>query len=812
VALGLAALLVLYRPFTGGLVYGLVPTTAWMLACMLAVLAWLIEQGLRGEIRVRMGAAGWCFAALLLAGLVSALRAGNWFAGLHWWVLFATYGLTGFAVLQAAADERARRLLGACLLATGAAVAAYALWHAAFYKPALRDWLQAEGELFRTRLGLGSAMAGDLRARVESTRVGGHFLTANQLADFLLLTGFPLAGFALWARRRGRAVFAGATCAAGAAALVFVLTRSKGAAISGVFGLGVLGLTAGRGWVQRHLRAVALVSAGVLVLAGAAMAAGLAPGPGQFAESFAVRVGYWRTSVRIFLRRPLLGVGPGSWGPWYAMLKQPGFEETQSAHNAYLQMLSENGAAGLLLFAGFLALAFRRCLARPVAEQPAEEPSEPQGAPTVAPVLAAGLALLLHAVLVRGLHPPAQGGPEWLRTAWLAPYVLVAVVWGGVYHLAVRSGVRWRDLAPWAVAGLAAFLLHSAAEVTWRIPALGGTAMALMALTAACSDPPRARRVPIKDLAGGLLVLLGALLVMLWTLLGVQRALSYDTHLELAEANRRDLRTGAVAYMADPRTAARRIVRATTRHHAAACQELPWHWEGWLKRGEWLASRTARVLDPENASLQQAAECAHRAARLAPYQAVPRKLLGDVMRSMDRHDEALQAYRQARDLHPSLPTAWFAVARQAERAGRPPEVVCANYAQALALLPRQYHERNRVVARREQWLDFVESFSDDTPDLPDAPSPALRRLLGSAAVVARLSPGAAGPPPGHSARETARHLAQGVPDAAAVVQEWDALSAEQRSERLWQTLAPRLWLWALQARLHLCTTMANAHE
>ncbi|MCK4374748.1 MAG: hypothetical protein KAX19_05440, partial [Candidatus Brocadiae bacterium] len=200
----LLALVVFYRPMVSGSVYALAPGAVFGLLLLASALLWLGSEVACGRLRVRFGLAGLAFAALAAATLVSALRAGNWFAGLQWWWLLVTYGLTAFLILQLGGREPERSFLLSCLLATAAALAAYGLWHYALYMPALRRWLAHEPDFFRTAVRATGPISADLAARVEADRATGGFITANQLADFLVLTFFPLAGIAVNRWRVGR--------------------------------------------------------------------------------------------------------------------------------------------------------------------------------------------------------------------------------------------------------------------------------------------------------------------------------------------------------------------------------------------------------------------------------------------------------------------------------------------------------------------------------------------------------------------------------------------------------------------------------
>ncbi|MHC4789512.1 MAG: hypothetical protein ACYS8K_09970, partial [Planctomycetota bacterium] len=237
-SLCLVGLTVLYRPMVSGLGPAAASTALFGLLLLGALLLWISSELAAGRLRLRFGRSGLALTAFLAATALSSARAEDWFAALQWWLLIGTYGLTAFLVLQLATAEPEGRFLLSCLLATAVALAAYALWHYALYMPALRKWLELEPELVRAAAGVPADMAEDLRARVAADRAYGSFLTPNQLAGFLAIAAFPLAGLAAARWRRWRTATGPARRPLGAAALTaaallplvlaLALTRSKG--------------------------------------------------------------------------------------------------------------------------------------------------------------------------------------------------------------------------------------------------------------------------------------------------------------------------------------------------------------------------------------------------------------------------------------------------------------------------------------------------------------------------------------------------------------------------------------------------------
>ena len=68
-----------------------------------------------------------------------------------------------------------------------------------------------------------------------------------------------------------------------------------------------------------------------------------------FTKSFKVRWEYWQASLFMIRDNPLRGYGLGNFGEIYARYKLPMAEETQMAHNNYLQVWVEMGAGGFLI-------------------------------------------------------------------------------------------------------------------------------------------------------------------------------------------------------------------------------------------------------------------------------------------------------------------------------------------------------------------------------------------------------------------------------------------------------------------------------
>lgn len=811
----LTAFVILYRPMASGLVDTLPSTAIFGLLLLTCVLLWLGSELLRGEVRVRLGLPAAAFGAFVAASLASSLIAENWFAGLRWWLLIGTYGLTGFLVMQMARREPERRFFHSCLLASAVALAAFGLWHYVLYMPALRGWLAREPDFFRGAVGAAGPMARDLEARVAADRAYGSFITANQLADFLVVTIFALGGCALWlwrARREARQ-HAGAvlgakrpswwiTCTLAAMLSLLYLTRSKGGWAAFLFGLAVVGLTAGRRLVRRHRWAAPAGVAAAIVLLLIAYEAGALPRPRQFADSLGVRLGYWQTSIRIGRERPLLGVGPGSWADWYAMLKEPEFEETRSPHSLYFQLWAETGAAGLLLWAAFWAVLFVQAL-RPAAA-PGEDAAEAGGPPddgrtraaerprwlTVAGPAMAAAALLFDYGLMGTFSPPRYV-PDWLQAMPWLPYVGIWAVWAATFLSLYGPGLRGIASSPWPLtAGLAAFLLHSAAEFTLQVPAIGGTVAVLCGLLLSGSGAPAERRVRLGPAGqAAVLAVVGACIV-LYSAVAVRRVVTAGSSTEAADS----IRMGLASPQGAPD--ARSRIEEATAEARRACAALPWDDAAWRELAVWLLSAG----DPS--MLAEAVRVAERAAELNPLHSANWSLLGTARAWAGDAVGAAQAYERAARLHPSLPESWYRYGRALERAGRR-DAAAEAFGRALELMPRQYHPRNLVLGGPSELMQLWREGAGAAPGAS---------LLSTAADLASRVEGAH-IPAGAPERDLVSRLTKGLPGAPELAHRWDSYDEPTRERELWNVLGGRLWGWALRAKLQaLEEGQRNAQE
>ena len=191
----------------------------------------------------------------------------------------------------------------------------------------------------------------DLQLRLTSNRVFSTLVYPNALAGFLVVAFAPVLAWLWGCRLRLWLKWVALACLGTAMVFCLALTGSRGGFIAfAAMVLAGLLVASRRAWWA--LMAVAAI-AGVYVTAQQVglIRHGLA--------SASARGDYWRGAVAIAQDHPWLGTGPGTFGSIYPKYKTAMTEEAQLVHNSYLQMWSDSGVAGAVVFALLWLVALR---------------------------------------------------------------------------------------------------------------------------------------------------------------------------------------------------------------------------------------------------------------------------------------------------------------------------------------------------------------------------------------------------------------------------------------------------------------------
>ncbi len=309
-----------------------------------------------------------------LAFLLSCTATLDVFRTLQSAPLVLSYLMFYFLLMQTHSPRRARL----CWTALGcgcALVTLYGLYQYYYGLAETRAWVQAHMDL--------SKYPQRFSGRLSSNRVFSTFVYPNSLGSYFLMV-LPLLSILLVRGRERLAYYPGAAAAVALAVAsvffgvapnllprgvaasflfpvlawyVFALTGSQGAFASMAAAFAVVcGVLAPR--VRWVLLAAVLLAAGALAVSPAARARVIK------LPSLSARVQYWQAGFGMVLDHPLLGSGPGTFGALYARYMLPGAEETQMAHNHYLQTWAESGTLTFVAFTFIWITALLRLLSK----------------------------------------------------------------------------------------------------------------------------------------------------------------------------------------------------------------------------------------------------------------------------------------------------------------------------------------------------------------------------------------------------------------------------------------------------------------
>ena len=381
------------------------------------------------------GATGWRRAALLLLPLAGAsllLAGGGRARGMDEAAAFALFALAVLLGRRIAPRPDATARLLALVALLGAAVSLQAIVQHHWAYPETAAALRAAQD----------PAADPYLVRLEAGRPAGPFSLPAALAGFLALA-LP-ATLAAWRGARGVVVRAAWGAALVAQGYALLLTRSLGGLLAATVALGLVAAH-GRARSSRVAIAAALLFAAGATIFVYARRAEIGARPGG--DPVSLRLGNWRAAVEMIRDHPILGVGPGRFPAFYPRYVRPGMNETQFAHNSYLQIGATWGAWAL----GPLACGVAVCLARRGRRDPA-----------TAAAAAAGAGFLLHnvydftfflpgvalpAALLLGIGSPPRGRGEAFGGAAAAgaaargASVLVAILF--LLHAATGDRSAW---------------------------------------------------------------------------------------------------------------------------------------------------------------------------------------------------------------------------------------------------------------------------------------------------------------------------------------------------------------------------------
>jgi len=482
--LGLVALVVL--PLLRPLVWsgGPLDTAGTLYLVLLAggIAIGLLHQALTGQ-RLRRGPAFWLGVAVLAVCVVGCMRSDWALRSWQWWLEWTLHCLAPIAL-----GPLIRRRPGLVVAGLVAGLAVEALimgGQARWERPAQMAELAADPGLVELE-----AQRGQVAVRLSSWRLDGTFLLANATGTYFAML-LPLVAGCAWTawRRWGsgadgggprpRAIGAAVlwTGFAAVAGVGLLRTGSKAAIIAVLAALALAALVSIRrlGWRWAAVSGCAAVLIAALTVPAVQTA---------LRASAGVRLDYWRGALALITERPWVGHGMDGFHSHFPRVMPDASEPTIIVHNEYLQAAVDLGLPAAALFVLWCLVLLRRL--RPAAAGPAL-PTTGLSIGQIAAVLGVIAWFLVGAGLL-GERLRYWPSPDWWSALVADPaysiHLFTVLAVAGLVLSALRQVPPLPTWAP--MAGVAACLLHAAADFHLHSAQVVGTCAWLAGLGLAC--------------------------------------------------------------------------------------------------------------------------------------------------------------------------------------------------------------------------------------------------------------------------------------------------------------------------------------
>jgi len=683
---------------------------------------WLVARMIGSPRSYRRTGLEWGTALVAVAGIVSCVVAGNKRLAINATLDWLCLPLLAIALVQLLRKPWQRRLLLAAVLASACVEAAHCLEQSLTFPETWAHYQSMKSD-FWARQGVkpDSSQVELFEQRMKARQATGFFPLSNVAGSYLVLCG--LAGIGLTAaqwRRLGNGpknlIASLCTISTASVLVAVVLTKSFGAAVSGIAGLVLwIAIRRFREWIDANrVRTWMIGWLCVVAGAGGVIGYGLLRGslPGW---SLTFRWQYWQASSKLIADHWATGVGRENFSRHYLRYKAiESPEEVANPHDLFVQAAADWGLLGLVGIVVMALGASLRFAVRPPARSPPD--AEEAAFPTRSTMMLWTVGLLL-VVTVGRLPLLGTADPNFLYYStvitgfvWLlgfivflgalpdaspSPYPLPQ----GGEGVGIPAAVRGAEVGVAVAVGLFAFLLHDTINFAMFVPGSATTFFALLGfwLARRSGNPadshmnvgPSVLRTRLALAA----VLAASALVIGIGVIPVARA---RYHLDLAQQ-------AAAVPLAGPIHE-----HAAFRSYDAASASDPFDPTSGIARAQWLVGLTGT--SPEQRALLQrrAVEALTTAMQRDPFNIqLPRirsRLYLDLAESTgaeDDYDAAVEDARRALELYPLNPAGIVALADVQAAAG---EALGSEKLMREALA--NYGEAIRLDDRRLPWETF----------------------------------------------------------------------------------------------------------
>ncbi len=476
---------------------------------------WLLARMIGSPRSYRRTGLEWGTALVAVAGIVSCLVAGNKRLAINATIDWLCLPLLAIALVQLLRAPWQRKLLLAAVLASACVTAAQCMEQCFSFNETWTHYQSIKTDFWaRQGVELDSSKVELFEKRMQAREATGFLPHSNVAGSYLVLCG--LAGIGLTAaqwRRWGTGAknLIAALCTIGTASVLVAvaLTKSLGAAVSGVAGLALwIVLRRFREWIDAN-RVRTWIIAWLCVVAGAGAVGGYGLLRGSLPGwSLTFRWQYWQASSKLIADHWATGVGRENFGRHYLRYKAiESPEEVANPHDLFVQAAADWGLLGLVgIVVMALGASYRFAVGPPARSPPGAEEA---AFPTRSTMMLWTVGLLL-VVTVGRLPLLGTADPNFLYYST----VVTGVVWllGFIVFMARLSGepvvrtsrgegrvaraeARGSEIVTAVALGLFAFLLQDTINFAMFVPGSDTTFFALLGYCLASRGAPGDRSV-----------------------------------------------------------------------------------------------------------------------------------------------------------------------------------------------------------------------------------------------------------------------------------------------------------------------------
>ncbi len=337
-------ILIFFRPLISGITWRW-SNTYFQLLILFLLSVWLLPMVIEGRISFLKTPLDLPILAFSLILITSTIRTVHRHVSLDQFYQLMSYPLLYYLLINILRERKEIRVVLSTILTVAILVSLYGIYQNYIALEETREWV---------RMYHPGQFSSQFMSRLGTDKVFSTFVFPPALAGYLCLV-LPLAlCFLIYGQAKWMRTLSGLTLVSGGLCLYF--TYSKGGWVS-LF-LSIILLFAvifwNKIWKYRYLFLILLLILIIPFLFPAIREFSLEHEPfihlQGFFDSLTVRVDYWKAGLGMLRDYPVLGSGLGTFGTLYAKYKLPQAEETQLAHNNYLQVWTEMGILGIVSF------------------------------------------------------------------------------------------------------------------------------------------------------------------------------------------------------------------------------------------------------------------------------------------------------------------------------------------------------------------------------------------------------------------------------------------------------------------------------